>query len=52
MMGGVFSKNIFLVRFQDGSKNNMISNILIIVTVESIPETEESDFSTIYLMPV
>ena len=38
---GFSGKKRFLVRFQDGCKNNMSSNQLTIVIVENIPEEKE-----------
>ena len=40
---GLLGKKRFLVRFQDGCKNNMSSNQLTIVIVENIPEEKEPE---------
>ena len=40
---GVSEKNRFLLRFQDGCKNNLFSNQLTIVIVEKIQEEKEPE---------
>ena len=48
MMQGVPGKKRFLVRFQDGCKNNLSSNQLTMVIVEKIPEEKEPE---VFLIP-
>ena len=38
---GVLGKKMFLVKFQDGCKNNMSSNKTTIIIVDNIPEDKE-----------
>ena len=42
---GVLGKKRFLVKFQDGCKNNLSSNQLTIVILEKIPEEKEPEVS-------
>ena len=48
VMQGVPGKKRFLVRFQDGCKNNLSSNQLTMVIVEKIPEEKEPE---VFLIP-
>ena len=47
MVKGVLGNKRFLVRFQNGCKNNLSSNQLTVVIVEKIPVEEEPEVSTI-----
>ena len=44
---GVLGSRRFLVRFQNGCKNNLSSDQLTVVIVENIPEEKEPDVSEI-----
>ena len=48
---GVSGKKRFLVRFQDGCKNNLSSDQLTIVIVDKIPEEKEPEVSKITEIP-
>ena len=48
---GVLGRRRFLVRFQNGCKNNLSSNQLTVVIVEKIPVEEEPEVSTIPEIP-
>ena len=48
---GVLGKKSFLVRFQDGRKNNLSLNELTIVILEKIPEEKESEVYEIVEIP-
>ena len=45
LVQGISDKKMFLVRFQDGCKNNLSLNQLTIVIVEKIPEEKEPEVS-------
>ena len=48
---GVSRRRRFLMRFQNGCKNNLSSNQLTVVVVEKIPVEEEPEVSTIPEIP-
>ena len=48
---GVSGRRRFLVRFQNGCKNNLSSNQLTVVIVEKIPEEKEPEVSEISEIP-
>ena len=48
---GVLGRRRFLVRFQNGCKNNMSMNQLTVVIIEKIPVEEEPEVSTIPEIP-
>ena len=51
MVQGVSVRRRFLLRFQNGCKNNLLSNKLTVMIVEKIPEEKEPEVSEIAEIP-